>query len=115
MNNYQCESCGGQRLSYQKYLKSLMPVQINENSHISYERLIIDHNNELPVEQGYVCQDCGFKLYHAGDWISTESQLKWFLTEDPYILAELEQRFEVYLQEQAEIMEEQEQEAYSAV
>lgn len=86
---------------------------IDQYGNISYKEPIVDHDDDLPVECGFVCRYCGCKLYHAGEWIAKESDLIWYLTADPSVLAEHEQEYQEYLEEQVRIQEEKEVESIS--
>ena len=114
MNLFNCQRCGSHRLSYQRYIKSIMPVDIDEEGNISYCQPTVDYDDEMPVECGYICRNCGHQIYHAGNWIETESQLKWFLSTNPETLSEQQIEFEEYLEEEERLQEEK-QEHYDEV
>ena len=115
MNQYRCKNCDSQQLSYQHYVKAIIPVHIDEKGNIRYQHPIVDYDDDLPVEQGFICGSCGCQLYHAGEWIKTESELRWYLTAGPSVLAEQEQEFAEYLEEQVRNQEEREKKRYADV
>ena len=108
MRKFKCKKCDGSELSYPKYVKSTMPVVIDEDENISYQQSIIDYDDQMPVNFGYVCSICGHQVYHAGNWLSTESELKWFLTSNTDVLDKQQREFNEHLEEQEGILEEQE-------
>ncbi|MBI9016292.1 MAG: hypothetical protein JEZ07_03415 [Phycisphaerae bacterium] len=100
MRNFQCKKCGSHQLSYQKYVKSTMPANIDTDDNINYSEPDIDFDDEMPVGCGYACQVCGHPVYHAGEWLATEAELKWFLSEIPELLIEQQREFDEYIEEQ---------------
>ena len=109
MNLFNCKRCDSHQLSYQRYINSTMPVEIDEDGNISYQRPVVDYDDDMPVECGYVCRDCGRQVYHAGNWIETESQLKWFLTASPVTLSEQQTEFEEHLEEEERLQKEKQE------
>ena len=109
MRNYQCSGCGSNKLGYQKYVQSIMAVDIHSNGNISYGEPVVDYDDEIPTNQGYVCRKCGDHLCHTGEWLSTEQELRWYLTASPETLAEQQREFEEYVDEQVRIQQEKEE------
>lgn len=109
MRDFTCKRCGSHQLSYQRYVKSIMPVDIDKDGNISYCQPTVDYDDEIPVECGYICRKCGHQVYHAGQWLITESQLRWFLTTNPDTLAGQQTEFEEYLEEEERLLEERQE------
>lgn len=108
MRDFTCKRCDNHQLSYQRFIKSTMPVDI-EDGNISYQQPTVDYEDEMPVECGYICRDCGHQVYHAGYWITTESDLIRYLSANPDMLAEQEKEFEAYLEEEARMQKEKQE------
>ena len=108
LNNFNCRRCGKHNLAYEKYVKCVEPVNIKNDGHIEYAAAIIDQDNALGAEFGYVCADCGHLVYHCGRRIETEKELIDYLTAPPDKLAEEERLFEAYEKEVAAEQEEEE-------
>lgn len=109
MKAFNCIGCGGNKLGYQKYIKSVMLVDIHSNGNISYGEPVIDYDDDIPVSQGYVCRDCGCQVYHTGEWLSTEQEIQGYLSASPETLEEQQMWFDEYLDEQANLFEERQE------
>ena len=101
MRKFKCVRCGSQEAAYQKYVKCVNHVNL-ENQSIVYEEGQFNEDDHLPVEYGYVCRDCGLQLRHAGRWIQTEQDLIRYLAIDLAILMEEERLYEAYAAAMAE-------------
>jgi hypothetical protein len=110
MNKYKCEKCGCEKLSYQKYVKCLSDVDIDENGQIHYGQSIIDEDNYVGAEFGYVCGSCGSRLSHGFNWLETEEELIQYLTTAPEVLAEQQRQFDEYLAEECEMQAQKDKE-----
>lgn len=88
MNNFKCKRCGGKKLVYQKFVRCVSEVEIDESSgNIHYEQSLVDEEDYLPVEYGYICIACGEPILYLGNWIRYECDLRNYLTVDPEDLA----------------------------
>ena len=112
MRKFECKKCGCKDLAYHKYVKCVGDVNM-DNGNCVYEISIVDEDDYLPAECGYVCQECGHPLRHWGRWIETEDELMRYLTADPEILAEEERQYEEHEAAVAEELEKEEQENIS--
>ena len=101
MRKFQCKKCSCSSLAYQKFVKCVSQVNV-QNGSLIYEEGRISEDDYLPVECGYICRDCGLPLRHAGRWLQSEDELMTYLTRDPQILAEEERLYEAYAAAMAE-------------
>ncbi|AQQ70744.1 hypothetical protein SMSP2_01105 [Limihaloglobus sulfuriphilus] len=109
---FKCPKCGSNKLGYQNYVKSLTPVNINNEGHIHYGESVIDHDDQIPAEYGYICQHCESKLTHAGEWLETESELIHYLNLSQEQLDREQKQFEVYIEEQAQEQKDRDEERH---
>ena len=109
-NPFQCEKCGCHQLRYQKYVLCQSLVYLNPNGFISYGRANVNEDNEAVGLSGYVCANCGHRLYHCGLRIETEEQLVSLLIMDPEIREQQEKDYENYIKAQISAQEQEERE-----
>ncbi|AQQ71189.1 hypothetical protein SMSP2_01555 [Limihaloglobus sulfuriphilus] len=107
-----CPKCGSNKLGYQNYVKSVMPIIIDDAGQVSYEQPVVDHDDHVPAEFGYICQKCGNKISHAGEWLETESELIHYLNLSQEQLDREQKQFEVYIEEQAQEQKDRDEERH---
>ena len=85
---FTCPKCGADKLSYQKYVKCVTPVSLQENGHIEYGQSIIDEDDCLAALNGFACRKCGVMIEHCGVRLQTEKELLDYLRMEPYVTSE---------------------------
>ena len=87
-NNYlkfTCRQCGGHKLAYHEYVKSITPAEFMGSSKIYYAPAMIDENDFIPELSGFCCRDCGHMLKYCGRTLNTEIGLITYLLLDPEV------------------------------
>lgn len=84
MSMFVCDNCGSTSLAYQKYVKCVNPVQIQEDETVVYLPSAIDEDDSLGVNCGFCCAHCGTMVHQCAAPIGTEGELLHYLgmTED---------------------------------
>ena len=72
---FECCECKSNQLAYQKYVKCLTPVSLQENGHIEYGPSSYDEDDYLAVSNGFLCADCGHMVEHCGCHFEAEKDL----------------------------------------
>ena len=55
---FECRECGSNHLGYQKYVKCITPVSLQDNSQMEYGLSEIDEDDYLWTDNCFVCMDC---------------------------------------------------------
>ena len=105
---YECRECGGSNLEYEKYVKCVLPVENDENGHITYGPSVIDEDDTVPASYGFQCRDCKHSVWHCDFHIRTEEELLSYLNMDPAVRQEQEQDYIAMID--AEIQEQERRE-----
>lgn len=104
---FKCWKCGGNKLAYQKYIKSLTPVSLQENGQIEYGLSVYDEDDFLTASNGFVCVECRLMLEHCGVSLETEQAVLDYLTMDPYVGQRQQAEYDEQLEVQIEAQDEQ--------
>ncbi len=97
---FECRECGAHELSYQKYVKCITPVSLQENGHVEYNQSIFDEDDYLATLNGFVCRSCGSLVEHCGVRMETEKQLVDYLTMDPQVREQQQSEYDELLDAQ---------------
>ena len=80
---FECRECGSHELGYQKYVKCLTPVSINDNGQMEYGLSEIDEDDYLCADNCFICMNCKGTIEHGGYRFEIEKDLLNYLTMDP--------------------------------
>ena len=97
LHKFICLTCGGNELSYRKWVQSLADVSIKDDGFVEYGLDKVDETNELGACSAYVCRSCGTPLSFRADNMETEADLNFYLSLTP---EEIKEADEEYLREQ---------------
>jgi len=100
-----CRECSGNELGYQKYVKCITPVTIQEDGQMEYKSSIFDEDDYLAVSNGFCCKGCGHLLEHCGFRMETEKDIFNYFTMDPELREQEQQEYDEQL---AVMLDEQE-------
>jgi hypothetical protein len=92
MKYFLCQHCGSTGLGYQKYVKCIIPISL-ENRDIEYGLSIVDEDNYLAVSCGFSCMSCGRLVEHCGRTFETERDLIAYLSAPEYQISEERQLY----------------------
>ncbi len=107
LEKFECRSCGSPELGYQKYVKFMTPVTLQENGNVEYGISQYDEDDYLAILNGFICTSCGSLVKHCGVRMETERQLVDYLTMDPQVRQQQQSEYDElvdaqsYEQEQA--------------
>lgn len=107
---FTCRECGFHDLGYQKYVKCITPVTIRDNQIIESDSSIIDKDDFIWNENGYVCLYCEASVEHCGDPVETEADLLSYLALDPKIREEQQREHDAMVAQMAEEEEQRQKE-----
>ena len=110
MVNFICKECGSTKLAYQKYVKSVVPVDLKEDGNLYYSHSSFNEDDYLGVSYGYCCSDCGHLIEHCGCHVDNENALLIYLTMDAQIQQQQELDYEAYIDSQTVAEEQREKE-----
>lgn len=99
---FECKECESDKLAYQKYSKSVIPVELKKDGTIYYSDPDIDDDDYLAVSNGFCCKNCGHMLKHCGCNMETEEELLAYLTMDPEVSNKEQADYEECLRAQIE-------------
>ncbi len=99
---FNCPKCGGNKLTYEKWVQSTEDVIIHENGHIEYSEAIINPDSELGSCDAFRCRSCGHLLSYFGSIISNEHDLTAYLMLTQEERDDDEQTYRQMVQEQIE-------------
>ncbi|AQT68242.1 hypothetical protein STSP2_01398 [Anaerohalosphaera lusitana] len=99
-----CEECGGSQIGYQEYVSSVSPVDY-VGQEVYYGEPQIDESDSVCADFGFLCLDCGHRLFHAGQRIETEQDLQYYLNADRQVLAQENGAYVNHLEEHIEMLE----------
>ena len=99
-HEFECCKCESNELAYQKYVKCITPVSVQENSHIEYGLSIYDEDDYLAVSNGFCCADCGHLIEHCGIRMETEKALLDYLTMYPNLRDRQQSNYDEQLEAQ---------------
>ncbi len=88
---FTCRECGAHELGYQKYAKCIAPVSLQENGNVEYGSSVVDEDDYLCGDEGFICLNCETPLEHLGYRRETEKQLIDYLTMAPQVHGEEQQ------------------------
>lgn len=75
MRKFKCENCGSTELIYQKYVRCITPVQIQDDGTLYYGLPEPDESDEIGAAYGFCCGYCGEMVEHCGFIMQTEHDL----------------------------------------
>jgi len=104
---FKCRECGGEELGYQKYVKCITPVSLQENNNIEYGQSKFDEDDYLISQNGFICMDCESDVEHCGYIIQLEKELLDYLTMDPVLRDKEQAEYDEQLIAQIDAQEEQ--------
>ena len=105
---FECSECGSKELGYQKYVKCITPVSLNQNGHIEYGLPLLDEDDYLCADNTFICMNCKGFVEQCGCRMETEKELITYLTMDPKVRKQQKREYEelisaqMYDQEQRE-------------
>jgi hypothetical protein len=105
---FTCRQCGGHKLAYHEYVKSITPADSISDEKIYYAPMIIDENDFIPELSGFCCRDCGHMLEYCGRRVNTEIGLMSYLSLDPDLRSKEQSEYEEQLIAQMDAQDEQE-------
>ena len=76
---FKCSCCGSDNLAYKSYVKCITPIQVQQDGVLFYSSSVADTDDELGVENGFCCEDCGQMVEFCGFEIETEEDLFTYL------------------------------------
>jgi len=115
MCKYRCSKCGSEKLSHNKYVKCTTPLAPQNDGTREYLASVIDEDDFLPVDFGFICGDCSHPVELSGFRIETERELDKYLAMDPAVRDQEELKYQECLKEQAEEAEQREKEQEEAL
>jgi hypothetical protein len=80
MHKFHCFNCGRSELSYEKWVKSVEKVVILPDDRIKHHQQKIDKTDVLGAAYHYICTCCDRPPMFRGDYITTEDELKIYLS-----------------------------------
>ena len=104
---FTCVKCGSHELGYQKYVKCIAPVKLQQNGHVEYGLSEFDEDDYICADDYFMCLNCGKAVEHCGWEMKTEKELIDYLNIDPNIRKKEEKEHEEYI---AAVISDQEQE-----
>jgi hypothetical protein len=107
---FTCQKCGDHELSYQKYAKCLTPVTVKNNNNLEYGQSVIDEDDYLAIQNGFICGSCGSLVEHRGIRMETEKQLISYMTLDPGVRENEQAEYEELIDAQVSDQEQKEKE-----
>ncbi len=107
---FTCQKCGDHELSYQKYVKCVMPVSIMDDNNLEYDLSITDEVDCLAIMNGFACGSCGSLVEHRGIRMETEKELIDYLTMDPGVREKEQAEYDQLIDAQIEAQEQKEKE-----
>ena len=102
---FNCKNCGSSKLSYQKFVKCITPIEIKEDKTVFYKSSKIDEDDYLVTSNGFCCADCNHLIDHCGCHLETEKELVNYLTLDPVLRDQQEQDYHAYIDAQGSTQE----------
>ncbi|MHC4183949.1 MAG: hypothetical protein ACYSR0_11435 [Planctomycetota bacterium] len=102
MNTFTCEKCGSHKLAYKKFVKCIVPVERHGNGRLEYLSSVIDEDDYLATENGFICQDCETFIGHCGSWMENEQDLVALLNMDPELRRQQQKEYDDYVSASAE-------------
>ncbi len=109
---FKCQECGSNHLAYQKYVKCITPVLLQDNSNIEYLPSKIDEDDYLSTCNGFICLDCSEFVEHCGCKMETEKELRAYLQMDPVLRETQQNEYNEMINAQIEAQEQLEKETY---
>ena len=85
MVKFECRACGSHELGYQKYVKCVMPVTINDDGQLEYSLSEIDEDDYLCTENCFICMNCKAAVEHCECKFMTEADLLDYLSMGPAV------------------------------
>ena len=107
---FNCKNCGSSKLSYQKFVKCITPIEIKEDKSVFYKLSLIDEDDYLATYNGFCCADCNHLIEHCGCRLETEQALIDYLSMDPDIRYQQEQDYQAYIEAQTSTQEQEQNE-----
>ncbi len=107
---FNCEKCRSNELGYQKYVKCVIPVSLQESGHMEYGLPNYDEDDYLATLNGFMCKACGSFVEHCGYKMVGEKEFKQYLTVDPEVRVKEQHDYEEVLCAQSNEQEQRENE-----
>ena len=108
-HSFNCNKCGSNKLSYGKWVYATADVNTQPGGNITYGPTVIDEDSELGGFSTFICAGCKTPLY-CGHWaIETERELLDYLKMTPEARERMQQRYQDYIDAEAERQEEMEE------
>ena len=82
---FECRVCGSHELGYQKYVKCVTPVTINDDGQMEYGLPEIDKDDYLCTENCFICMKCKTPVEHCECRFTTEADLLDYLSMGPAV------------------------------
>lgn len=98
MNKFTCQHCGSDNTGYQKYVRCIIPVSL-ENGDIEYGQSSVDEEIYLAVSCGFVCMSCGRIVEHCGNTFQAENDFIDYLSLPEEQIVEEQRLYNIYLME----------------
>ena len=86
MVQFECRECSSSQLGYQKYVKCLTPVSINDDGQMEYGLSEVDEDDYLYADNCFICMNCKGRVDHCGYKFEIEADLLNYLSMDPDVL-----------------------------
>ncbi len=80
---FECQICGGDELGYQKYVKCITPVSLQDNGHMEYAPSLFDEDDYIFGDNTFICMSCKAYIVHCGYLMESEKDLLDYLGLDP--------------------------------
>ena len=102
---FTCHQCGGNKLAYHEYVKSITPTEFMSCGKIYYTPAMIDENDFIPGSSGFCCRGCGYMLEYCGRTVNTEIGLMSYLSLDPDLRSKEQAEYDELLRTQIDAQE----------